>query len=97
MLIEVYTTLLLYSSCRPCRHVCSCLFSLILGHVPNGWRSDHGLTNIRAIVQKIKELRKKINQVPVFVIYKVIMGLLSKREQIKLEGMAQYCQTSVTL
>ena len=44
--------ILLYSSCRPCRHVCSCLFSeMISQSEPNGWHDDHGPTNVGAMVK----------------------------------------------
>ena len=49
MWIEVCTSLLLYSSCRPCRHVCSCLFS-----VATGWPHAHGPTNVGAMVKILR-------------------------------------------
>ena len=42
--------LLLYSSRRPCRHVCSCLFNEYIYDLPTRCPHDHGPTNIGAMV-----------------------------------------------
>ena len=60
-----WDSLLLYSSCRPCRHVCSCLFLEMMSHLLNGWPHDHGPTNVGAMVKMyIFKFMKYIGSLP---------------------------------
>ena len=85
---QSWDRLVLYSSCRPCRHVCSCLFwnvSQWVSHPPTGWREDHGPTNVGAMV-KISTKTKLCDYTPILGIRSSTSSLDNTRNWVFCNG-----------